>query len=125
MRSKLISIHVPREGDDVQDAYAKQNYANISIHVPREGDDYLDGRVILAINISIHVPREGDDGWRAPPASGTSTFQSTSPVRGTTAPETGTAGAEDEFQSTSPVRGTTGHPGAGRPDHRDFNPRPP
>ena len=34
----LISIHVPREGDDVCQ-YGRLNPLQISIHVPREGDD--------------------------------------------------------------------------------------
>ena len=34
--------------------------------------------------ISIHVPREGDDSWRTSPGHSPTTFQSTSPVRGTT-----------------------------------------
>ena len=79
----LISIHVPREGDDGWMSSRSPPNANfyprpprggrqmafsairrplwISIHVPREGDDFCwrdtphDGR------ISIHVPREGDD----------------------------------------------------------------
>ena len=55
-----ISIHVPREGDDVRPK-APRAASPISIHVPREGDDVpgfdggADGK------ISIHVPREGDD----------------------------------------------------------------
>ena len=39
LMSELISIHVPREGDDV--ARRRGNsYGFISIHVPREGDDF-------------------------------------------------------------------------------------
>ena len=33
----------------------------ISIHVPREGDDQEIGMLSGIIGISIHVPREGDD----------------------------------------------------------------
>ncbi len=33
----------------------------ISIHVPREGDDFPAPRLIVKFLISIHVPREGDD----------------------------------------------------------------
>ena len=40
----VISIHVPREGDDLffQDIAC---HITISIHVPREGDDYLVGTI--------------------------------------------------------------------------------
>ena len=36
-----ISIHVPREGDDME-LFAIIYTTKISIHVPREGDDLLD-----------------------------------------------------------------------------------
>ena len=36
-----ISIHVPREGDDLRSSQFQVNPRLISIHVPREGDDYL------------------------------------------------------------------------------------
>ena len=36
---KKISIHVPREGDDLC-CICGPLYAQISIHVPREGDDF-------------------------------------------------------------------------------------
>ena len=78
-----ISIHVPREGDDLS-THELSAKASISIHVPREGDDHLlckafviggnfnprpprggrpgtHPRCYSAIRISIHVPREGDD----------------------------------------------------------------
>ena len=56
-----ISIHVPREGDDLHDGH-EQLPTDISIHVPREGDDVfpMDPNQYLH-RISIHVPREGDD----------------------------------------------------------------
>ena len=34
---------------------------SISIHVPREGDDVRPRYSGFALSISIHVPREGDD----------------------------------------------------------------
>ena len=34
-----ISIHVPREGDDLRGRQAAGKIIVISIHVPREGDD--------------------------------------------------------------------------------------
>ena len=64
--AKVISIHVPREGDDVLGG--EQHHAlHISIHVPREGDDVIfSDHSGVPADISIHVPREGDD----PPRSG-------------------------------------------------------
>ena len=79
-----ISIHVPREGDDVAQANPQSYNQTISIHVPREGDDTgcrdshggaflfqstspvrgTTDRMLLEFEtprISIHVPREGDD----------------------------------------------------------------
>ena len=56
----LISIHVPRERDDIKHPKSMIEM-EISIHVPRERDD--GGLSILAAKnpISIHVPRERDD----------------------------------------------------------------
>ena len=59
-RSWIISIHVPREGDDLDDVDVVPALV-ISIHVPREGDDKRRGREEQLGVISIHVPREGDD----------------------------------------------------------------
>ena len=56
-----ISIHVPREGDDLEAVYGIHIGDDISIHVPREGDDEQGGRQAMEWQISIHVPREGDD----------------------------------------------------------------
>ena len=58
----FVSIHVPREGDDVSLAPAAASSREVSIHVPREGDD-----------------RRAQCPWPAQQG-----FQSTSPVRGTT-----------------------------------------
>ena len=58
----VISIHVPREGDDVIGRQVMHNEAFISIHVPREGDDPFLAFPGGPGGISIHVPREGDDG---------------------------------------------------------------
>ena len=56
-----ISIHVPREGDDIGDFDSDSGHV-ISIHVPREGDDCTFTRAEIGeVTISIHVPREGDD----------------------------------------------------------------
>ena len=39
-----ISIHVPREGDDIADTHKRIIDTLISIHVPREGDDAKNGK---------------------------------------------------------------------------------
>ena len=59
------------------------------------------------LDISIHVPREGDDLWLYQAWGHRKIFQSTSPVRGTTAVEERLNQLTEGFQSTSPVRGTT------------------
>ena len=79
----MISIHVPRTGDDDRrKAHCPRNqyfnprppcggrHANIpvevllngiSIHVPCTGDDFPAGLILRTGHISIHVPRTGDD----------------------------------------------------------------
>ena len=100
-KQAIISIHVPREGDDGL-KWPPTTVFQISIHVPREGDDVLGPGVCKGGFISIHVPREGDDRVIAPPR----------PLRGA-------------FQSTSPVRGTTPVTDASPVATTNFNPRPP
>ena len=106
MRPIRISIHVPREGDDTLFGEEADDVVEISIHVPREGDDWLPIGRPIELRISIHVPREGDDWKPATTRPRPTTFQSTSPVRGTTESQT-SAIPRRLFQSTSPVRGTT------------------
>ena len=79
----MISIHVPREGDDNCWSGWEGRF-DISIHVPREGDDRQQDVLLPAVHISIHVPREGDDSDTLSTSGFSSIFQSTSPVRGTT-----------------------------------------
>ena len=57
---KIISIHVPRERDDLLHLHGKQ-LLHISIHVPRERDDARLPEPAVQFQISIHVPRERDD----------------------------------------------------------------
>ena len=66
--------------------YRFKPWSRISIHVPREGDDLQQALIWRWRNrISIHVPREGDDAIRSARTAVTAAqFQSTSPVRGTT-----------------------------------------
>ena len=57
----------------------------ISIHVPRAGDDAILSQRQIQRSISIHVPRAGDDHNLVFHPHLCVEFQSTSPVRGTTA----------------------------------------
>ena len=102
-----ISIHVPRTGHDCRrdpryrpasDFNPRAPYGArrscpprktaaflISIHVPRTGHDSSPAMAITEAMISIHVPRTGHDNspfGACPTCTG---FQSTCPVRGTTA----------------------------------------
>ncbi len=57
----------------------------ISIHVPRAGNDNVEADAAAYDAISIHVPRAGNDNIEGVELGRTDTFQSTFPVRGTTA----------------------------------------
>ena len=84
----------------------------ISIHPPREGWDARRRSPSAIEVISIHPPREG---WDVSPCPyfGSVKFQSTHPARGGTARRGGIT-ASEVFQSTHPARGgTRGH------DHGD------
>ena len=119
----IISIHVPREGDDAISTDSPfmacrfqstspvrgttgallelEKRINISIHVPREGDDTSLKSVRFIGHISIHVPREGDD--RSPPLKSLWKIISIHVPR------------EGDDMSTMQRRGSTAY----------FNPRPP
>ena len=108
VRTDAISIHVPREGHDLDTAFSGVDQFAISIHVPREGHDqtYLadayrcrkisihvpreghDTEILKGMDstdyISIHVPREGHDSCLRLESCGGLVFQSTCPARGTT-----------------------------------------
>ena len=80
-----ISIHVPRERDDVPPCQLVIFGWIISIHVPRERDDFHEPDELPGgFFISIHVPRERDDRSSAAAFRVAGVFQSTSLVRGTT-----------------------------------------
>ena len=124
-----ISIHVPREGDDVPVGCSCCLLKTISIHVPREGDD---GKTIFnevhayqflstspargTTPASGMLPRSPANFYPRPPrggrlysfriSSGKRSFLSTSPARGTTLIFLVLA-AVRLFLSTSPARGTT------------------
>ena len=78
-----ISIHVPREGDDLEVTVSRLMSIFQSTSPVRGTTSWLAGLAPIAF-ISIHVPREGDDGYQGLTAGPTAEFQSTSPVRGTT-----------------------------------------
>ena len=59
-RCRIISIHAPREGSDIETGYVAF-LPSISIHAPREGSDADKHYMTLNITISIHAPREGSD----------------------------------------------------------------
>ena len=127
---RLISIHVPREGNDgmVNIGFAMPRC--ISIHVPREGNDFIqlcsflphfifqstfpvrgttswdsfEGQVFC---ISIHVPREGNDGASPEIVPLITCISIHVPREGNDCYDTGKGIWNREFQSTFPVRGTT------------------
>ena len=103
VRTDAISIHVPREGHDLDTAFSGVDQFAISIHVPREGHDqtYL-ADAYRCRKISIHVPREGHD-----------ILEYAAQLH------------DDQFQSTCPARGTTAAAPECRRDSCDFNPRAP
>ena len=103
----LISIHVPRTGHDREDMIHEDVAYCISIHVPRTGHDAALKQAQVRAEISIHVPRTGHDFAGAVFCYAYYKFQSTCPVRGTTAVRRRCYVQRRRFQSTCPVRGTT------------------
>ena len=124
----IISIHVPREGDDgcytsffltnkkflstspargttmvVQAGFSRKN---ISIHVPREGDDRVPGPSIQGSRYFYPRPPRGGRLSIVIYASTMLRFLSTSPARGTTV-NSNRSNFINRFLSTSPARGTT------------------
>ena len=102
----LISIHVPREGDDPTCGAGKSARTNFNPRPPRGGRPWQPVLYAHVSDISIHVPREGDDPRAKANLVLVLVFQSTSPARGTTSGR-GWNTASVSFQSTSPARGTT------------------
>ena len=98
----MISIHVPREGDDL---------VVVDVHAGDEG-------------ISIHVPREGDDNWWTASPWNARRFQSTSPVRGTTM-MTADPVSEVEISIHVPREGDDIADANYQAVTEHFNPRPP
>ena len=102
----LISIHVPREGNDRVAAQGRKPFAHFNPRSPRgerharvlqvrrlkifqstfpaRGTTILPSRSAIPETISIHVPREGNDCKLVRKYVQHSKFQSTFPARGTT-----------------------------------------
>ena len=124
----VISIHVPRTGDDPMDATqfitlsrfqstspvrgTTWCYIRISRHIVFQSTSPVRGTTRYGIlrrqnrSISIHVPRTGDDAGSATWNMWVYEFQSTSPARGTTYASFAES-PRSRFQSASPARGTT------------------
>ena len=107
VRTDAISIHVPREGHDLDTAFSGVDQFAISIHVPREGHDqtYL-ADAYRCRKISIHVPREGHDNMVLIRDIARPNFNPRAP-RGARHQGHSETETETEFQSTCPARGTT------------------
>ena len=105
-RSITISIHVPREGDDISASSMAISRRRFQSTSPVRGTTLRSVVMRAAVVISIHVPREGDDAKQGSAGGSHIGFQSTSPVRGTTTGHIRRT-RHQAFQSTSPVRGTT------------------
>ena len=58
----VISIHVPRVGDDIVFCKLLHGLVNFYPRPPRGGRHSSHVRPMMVISISIHVPRVGDDG---------------------------------------------------------------
>ena len=81
---RAISIHVPLAGHDLLSC-AINRARQISIHVPLAGHDSVSFSRPPVMAISIHVPLAGHDATFPSASSGWISFQSTCPLRGTTA----------------------------------------
>ena len=130
-RRNIISIHIPRVGDDlVRRSYFPRRFS-ISIHIPRVGDDlavvaYIGkhrafqstspvwGMTLCcrprrsATGISIHIPRVGDDQRIVSPLP-PYLISIHIPRVGDDRIRAGEELTAAEFQSTSPVWGMTQH----------------
>ena len=98
----IISIHIPRVGDDLDDSDYKANKLIISIHIPHVGDDCPSDFGLASIT----------------------SFQFASPVWGMTLTGVNQM-AGNIFQSTSPVWGMTSSTLACGTVALYFNPHPP
>ena len=67
----IISIHIPRAGDDVAQSYDKSDKSTFQSTSPVRGMTAIQTQIASCCCISIHIPRAGDDGicCRVPPQS--------------------------------------------------------
>ena len=80
----MISIHVPRVGDDALLAVQTRNEENFYPRPPRGGRHSVCYTILTRLDISIHVPRVGDDSFCVYSLEKENEFLSTSPAWGTT-----------------------------------------
>ena len=145
--TERISIHVPREGDDVilWAMVEVLTYFNprpprggrhiwpgcgrsggrISIHVPREGDDNSIIQRFAHSRISIHVPREGDDACPLRPPVRAPLISIHVPREGDDATGDQGAASATGISIHVPREGDDPSRSPGRGSLYDFNPRPP
>ena len=97
----LISIHAPRVGRDVRDAFAR-DVVDISIHAPRVGRDPNGCGRRAGIQISIHAPRVGRDIVCQRMIDAAAGFQSTRPVWGATYADNTRLSTGSDFNPRAP-----------------------
>ena len=103
-----ISIHIPRTGDDRQTGfYLLQVYQYFNPRPPHGGRHVKYAEIIAKVPISIHVPRTGDDAVISSPYFPRFDFNPRPPHGGRHLISQNIIISGRKFQSTSPVRGTT------------------
>ena len=123
-RFGLISIHVPRVGDDSQRSQDLSVHCTFQSTSPVWGTTFTFFSCLTVSAISIHVPRVGDDSFSRIMCINVSQFQSTSPAWGTT--HWSNRGSTERVISIHVPRvGDDHHQKHGYSHNRYFNPRPP
>ena len=103
-----ISIHIPRTGDDRQTGFCLlQVYQYFNPRPPHGGRHVKYAEIIAKVPISIHVPRTGDDAVISSPYFPRFDFNPRPPHGGRHLISQNIIISGRKFQSTSPVRGTT------------------
>ncbi len=102
----MISIHVPREGHDVEIYIFGDVADEFQSTCPARGTTAMSTIWGADAGISIHVPREGHDLPAASRRAAPLYFNPRAP-RGARREDFIGRGVADEFQSTCPARGTT------------------
>ena len=106
MQQLLISIHVPREGDDRRAQGREAAPGRFLSTSPARGTTGGGMKFELLGTISIHVPREGDDAASGARRCGSCNFYPR-PPRGGRQTSVTFCTMSTRFLSTSPARGTT------------------